>query len=234
MKSVKTIGRIVGVLLLIHLGAGLIAPFVLLDRVRIPAGFLASAAANSGLMRSAVFLLFAGSAVAVGIAIAAFPLFRQYSSAMALWLVALAVAGFSLQANDNSALLSLLSLSQEYAKADSAKTELFQALALLAGPARKWAHYSYLLTVGSWIFLLYSLLFRFSLVPRWLAAVGLLGSVGQIAGVTLRGLMGYPPLTVLAMPLAPAYVLLAAWLMVKGFEQRQGAGIAQKITFTEN
>ncbi|HYL13615.1 MAG TPA: DUF4386 domain-containing protein [Terriglobales bacterium] len=214
------VGQIIGLLLLIHLAIGLMVPFMLLHPLIAPPGFLATAAGNSVQVRAAVILLFAGSAVAIGIAIVALPVFRRYSSAMAFWLLALAVAGFSLQAVDNAHLLSMLSLSQEYAKAGATKAEVFQALALVVGSARKWAHYSSLLVVGSWIFLLFSLLYRFRLLPRVLAAFGLVGSMLQITGVTLRGLFGYPPETRLAMPLAPAYVLLAVWLMIKGFDER--------------
>ena len=114
----------------------------------------------------------------------------------------------------------MLSLSQKYAKAGAAKAELFQTLAVVVGSLRKWSHYSFLLVLGSWIFLLYSLLYRFRLVPRALAIFGLLGAMGQIAGVTLRGLWGLAPETRLAMPLAPAYVALAVWLIVKGFDER--------------
>jgi len=223
MSSAKSIARVVGLLLLLHMALGLIVPFAMLERVRGAAGFLAGAAGSAGVVRAAVLLLFVGSAMAIGIAIAAWPVFRRYSSAMALWLLALAAAGFSLQAVDNAAILSMLSLSQEYATADAGKTELFEALALVAGSARRWAHYSALLMVGSWIFLLYALLYRFRLVPRALAGFGLVASLLQITAVTLRGLLGYAPLTVLAMPLAPAYVALALWLMLKGFDERQGA-----------
>jgi hypothetical protein len=222
MSTGKGAGRAVGILLVIHMAAGLIVPFVLLDRVRGSAGLLANAAGNAGQMRAAVLMLFAGSAMAIGITVAALPVFRRYSSAMALWLLALAVTAFTLQAVDNTALLTLLSLSQEYATADAAKAELLQAQSVVAGSARRWAHYSALLAVGCWIFLLYSLLFRFRLVPRTLAGFGLIASLGQITGVTLRGLLGYAPMTVLAMPLAPAYVALAVWLMVKGFDERHG------------
>ncbi len=220
MKSGKNIARTVGVLLLLHLAAGLTVPFILLNPVLAPPGFLANAATSPNQMRAAVLLLFVGSAITIGIASTAWPVFRSYSSAMALWLVALAIASLSLQAVDNGRLLSMLSLSQEYAKAGADKADLFQALAVVVGSARKWSHYSFLLAVGSWIFLFCTLLYRFRLVPRVLSAFGMLGSVGQIVGVTLRGLLGYPPLTVLAMPLAPAYVALALWLIVKGFDER--------------
>ena len=220
MKSGKSVGRIVGILLLLHLALGLTVPFILLHPLVTEPGFLASAAGIPNQVRAAVLLLFVGSAIAIGIACTAWSVFRQYSSAMALWLLALAVASFALQAVDNAHLLSMLSLSQEYAKAGAAKAELFQTLAVVVASLRKWSHYSFLLVLGSWLFLLYSLLYRFRLVPRALAIFGLLGAVGQIAGVTLRGLWGLAPETRLAMPLAPAYVALAVWLIVKGFDER--------------
>lgn len=216
----SSVGRTVGVLLLLHLAAGLTVPFILLHPLISPPGFLANAAGIPNQVRAAVLLLFVGSAIATGIACTAWSVFRQYSSAMALWLLALAVASFLLQAVDNAHLLSMLSLSQEYAKSGAEKADLFQVLAVVVGSARKWSHYSFLLVMGSWIFLLCGLLYRFRLVPRALAAFGLVGSLLQIAGVPLRGLWGYPPETRLAMPLAPAYVALALWLIVKGFDER--------------
>jgi hypothetical protein len=75
----------------------------------------------------------------------------------------------------------------------------------------------------SWITLLFSLLYRFRLVPRVLAAVGVVTSLLQIAGVTLRVLLGYPAQTWLAVPLAPAYAGLALWLIVKGFDEPRPA-----------
>ena len=221
MTSEKNAGRTVGVVLLLHLAAGLIVPFILLHPLVSPPGFLASAAAIPNQVRIAVMLLFAGSALAIGASCAALQTFHHYSPAAAYWLLALATAGFALQAADNAHLLSMLSLSQTYAEAGPSSGQLFQAVEVAVGALRKWSHYSALLVVGCWIFLLYSFLYRYRLVPRLLAAFGLLGAVGQIAGVTLRGLWGYPPETRLAVPLAPAYAALAVWLMVKGFPGRQ-------------
>jgi len=220
MKSAKSVGRIMGVLLLAHFVGGLTLPFILLGTVLAPPGFLENAAANSGLVRASVFLSLVSGAVTVGIAIAAFPIFRRYSQAVALWFVALSVVSFSLQAVENGTLLSMLSLSQRYAEAGAANAGLFQALGAVVGSPRKWAHYTQLLVVVSWMFLLYSVLYRFVLVPRALAALGLVGTVLQITGVTLRGLLGYTPVTVLAMPLAPIHLALSVWLMVKGFDER--------------
>ena len=92
-------------------------------------------------------------------------------------------------------------------------------VALVAGPARKWSHYSYLLVAVSWITVFFATLYRFRLVPRAIAGAGIIASLLQISGVSLRVMMGYAPEMRLAMPLAPCYVALAVWLMVKGFDE---------------
>ena len=73
MRSAKSRGRIVGMLLFLQL-AGLIVPFVLL--LPLTTGlenYLANAAGFSFQIRVAVFLLFANCALTIGIAIAALP-----------------------------------------------------------------------------------------------------------------------------------------------------------------
>src|SRR3972149_6385685 len=98
MKSAKSVGRCIGVLLLVQL-AGLIVPFVMLHPItRGSRDWLANAAASSFQIKAAVFLLFANTALTIGIAIAAWPVFRRYGERMALWLVALGVVVFTLQA----------------------------------------------------------------------------------------------------------------------------------------
>jgi hypothetical protein len=221
MEPDKSTARTIGVLVLLHLLIGLMAPFMILHSVTGPRGFLFTAAQNAVQLRTAVFLLFIGSAMAIAVSVAAFTTFRRYSLVMALWLVALAVAAFSLQAVDNGRLLAMLTLSQEYTSSGSANPELFQTLAVVVGSARKWAHYTYLFVAVSWIFLLFKTFYRFRLVPRALAGFGILGALLQIAGVTVRAICGYGPETRLAMPLAPAYIGLALWLMVKGFDERE-------------
>jgi hypothetical protein len=219
MEAERTVGRRVGVLLLAHLAAGLMVPYILLRPVITPPGFLASAAGSAPQIRAAVLLMFVGSAIALGTSIAALPVFRRYSQAMALWLAALAVVNFSLQAVDSGAVLSMLSISQQYAEAGAADAALYQAAAAAVGSTRRWAHYTHLLVLGSWILVLHGLLLRFALVPRLLAAVGLIATVSQIVGVPLRVMLGYPAVGPMAMPLGVTYLVLALWLTVKGFPE---------------
>jgi hypothetical protein len=218
-SSSLRVSRTTGILVLLHLTVGLMVPFIIMQPVTSSGHFLETAAEYATQMRAAIFLLFIGSAMALAISIAAFPVILRYSSAQALWLVALAVAAFSLQVVDNGRLLAMLSLSQYYADAGSANPDLFQALAFTVGAARKWAHYTYLFVAVSWMFLLFATLFRLRLLPRALSAIGMVCALLQIGAVSIRGLLGYPPETRLAVPLAPAYIALALWLIVKGFRE---------------
>ena len=219
MRDPKSMGRIIGILMLVQL-AGLIVPFVLLHPLTTgPQNYLANAAGASFQIKVAVFLLFANCALTIGIAITALPVFRQYSEAMALWLVVLSGIMFLIQAVDNVHMLSMLSLSQQYAQAGGS-AELFQTLAAVVGSTRRWAHFTELLVIDCWIFLLYSVLYRFRLVPRPLAAFGLITVMLHFAGIPFPGFMGYSIVTPMGVPMAFSHIALAIWLMVKGFEAR--------------
>ena len=87
MRSTNSVGRTLGILLLLHLVVGLTAPFIILHAVTGSRGFLLTAAENAVQVRTAVFLLTIGSAMAIAVSAAVLPTFRRYSSAMAFWLL---------------------------------------------------------------------------------------------------------------------------------------------------
>lgn len=227
MRPAKRVGRITGVLLFVQLAMGLTVPYMLLQPLSKPPGFLDSAAASAFTIRLCVLLLFVGCAVTIGVAAVAMPIFRRYGRAWSLWLLALAVVNCSLQAVENAAWLSMLSLSQEYAKAGAGDAGLFQTLGGVVYSAWKWVHFSHLLAVVCWMFVLFRILWRSALIPRALAACGLLTTLMQITGITLPALMGYSSVMWMGMPLGVAYIALIAWLLVKGFEERRGVPLAK-------
>lgn len=227
MRTAKNAGRITGALLFVHLATGLTVPYMLLQPISKSPGFLESAAQNALLVRLCVLLLFVGGAVTIGIAVASMPAFRQYGRALSLWLLALAVVNCSLQAVENAGWLSMLSLSQEYAKAGAGEAGLFQTLGAAVYSAWRWTHYSHLLAVVSWMFVLFLLLWRSALVPRALAAFGLVTTLMQLTGITLPVLLGYRGVMEMGMPLGVVYLVLIVWLLVKGFEGRRPAPPAE-------
>jgi hypothetical protein len=216
MSSAKSVGRIIGVLLLLQIAGGVLVNFVLMEPVfAAPGGFLVNAAAHSLQVSLAVLLGLAMGLLALGIAITAFPVFRQFSYAMALWFVALSVAGFSLAAVENASVMSMLSFSQAYTGASGADRDLFQALRIVVASARNWAHYIGLIVSGCSLFVFYSVLFRFALVPRALAAFGLGAVMLQIVAVAMP-LFGHDIVFLMLMPLGLSQLILALWLLARG------------------
>ncbi len=223
MRSPKSTGRIIGILLLLHLITGLTAPYIMLHPLNSPLSFNANDAGNAFQVRLSVMLLFVGGAAAMAIAFTAWPVFRQYSYTIALWVLALAVVNFSLQCVENAAWMSMFTLSQDYAKAGAAEIGVYNLVGAAVRSAWKWVHYTHLLIMVSWMFMLFVVLLRSALVPRLLAGFGLLTTLLQITGITLPQFIPYPtpPMTGMGLPLGVVYLILSVWLMAKGFDERK-------------
>jgi hypothetical protein len=171
MEATNRVSRILGALVLAQMVGGVLVNFVLTAPLFGVPGFLVDAAAHPRRLGLSVLVGLALGAVSVAIAITAFPVFRQHSQAMALWLVSLAVVSLALAAVENMNVMSMLSLSQAYAKAGAAEREQFQALRVVVASGRNWAHFVGLIFGGSTLFVLYAILYRFARIPRALAAL---------------------------------------------------------------
>ena len=217
MTSAQHVGRTIGLMLLFQL-AGFIAPFAMLHPL-MSADYYATAAEHSFQIKAAVLLFFANGALTVGIAIKAWPIFRRYSEAMAIWLVVLSVVMFVLQAIDSVHIMSMLSLSQQYVESGAAH-ESFGALATMVRMTRRWAHYPELFAIDFWIMMFQLIVLRFGLVPRILAAFCLLTMVVHFCAVPLPGFLGYRINTIFGVPMGIGLLAMSVWLMVKGFSDR--------------
>jgi hypothetical protein len=233
MNTAKGVGRIIGVLFLLQLIGGALVNFVLMAPVFAAPGFLVNAAGHSLQVSLSVLLGLATGMLSVGIAITAFQLFRQYSYAMALWFVVLAVASFSLTAVENINVMSMLSLSEAYAKANVADRDLLQALRGVVASARNWTHYIGLIVAGSTLFVFYSVLLRFALVPRILAAFGLGAVVLQIIAVAMP-LFGQSIVFLMLMPLGISQLVLVLWLIAKGLPGSEHERLSPAIHMTQH
>jgi uncharacterized protein DUF4386 len=213
-------GRLIGILLLLHLIAGLTTPYIILRPLG--AAFDATAIVNGAQVRLAVMLLFVGGALTIAIAVTGWSIFREYSFPLATSLLALAIANFALQCVENAGYMSLLTFSQEYAKSTAGDVSMFRVTGITLRMLWKWFHYTHLLVMVSWMFLLGVMLWRTSLIPRALALLLLLGSLLQITGITLPQFIPYPsPAPMLmGLPLGVIYLALAVWLIGRGFRDQ--------------
>ena len=229
MTSEKNLGRKIGSLVLVHLATGLITPYVLLQPLTTPPGFLEIAAGMEYRVRLNVLVLFLGGAIPVGIAVTLWPIARRFGQALGLWLLILAAVNLSLQIVENGHWLSMLSLSQAYAEAGPTDAALFHGLGIVVRAAWRWEHFAHIFTVVAWLFVLYTWLYRYALVPRALAAFGLVTAVLQFVGITLPVFLDYrmPFPSLFGMPLGLANVALASWLLAKGLRSTGLAVLSQ-------
>jgi hypothetical protein len=221
MKSTKNSGRLIGILLLLQLAAGLTVPFILLrPLIAGSPGFLTAAAENSFQIRLAVLLSFVGGALTLSLGITALPVLRRYSNAAALLFLAVCAISCTLDAVHSATVMSMLALSRDYVGAGAAADSgLYQIVGAAVASARRSAHAVQLVGIGAWIFVFYASLLRFAIIPRALAALGLIGIVLQFIGVTLMMFLGYGVIGELAMPMLPVQITVAIWLIVKGFKK---------------
>jgi hypothetical protein len=219
VRSAKRIGQIIGLLIFAQLACGLVVTFVLLRPITTPPGFLENAAGSSLQISVAVVLWFVTGALSIAIAITAWPVFRQYSSTMALWFLSLGVVSFSLLAVENATVMSMLSLSQAYAAVAAPDPELFKALGAVVRSAYIWTRNTSGLVGEAMILVLYCILYRFVLVPRALSAFGLVAVLLKVIAIMMP-FFGHRVILLMVLPMVLGYLALALWLIARGFDER--------------
>jgi hypothetical protein len=181
--------------------------------------FLANAAASAGVVRAGMLLTFALGAMTIVASLAAFPIVRKHSERLALAYVGMSLIAFATLMADTVALRNLLALSIEFAR-PGAPTDVLQTLATVGRANWISAHYTNLTMAHATGFLFFVILFRFALVPRLLAASGLLATALSTATVA-SPLIGYPiPFNRGIMPMALVTLALVAWLLFRGLANR--------------
>lgn len=217
-QNAFTIGRTVGILLLLQLVAALTLPFILSKPITFGSpAFLTAVTEHSFQIRSAVLLSFVGSALTVYLGITAFQILRLFSKSVALLFLVVCAVSCTLDVVQAGTIMSMLSISKQFVASGATDSGLYQVVGAAVASARRSAHVTQLLAIGAWMFVFYITLFRFKLIPRVLAAIGVVGVALQFTGVTLMMLLGYRSIGEMAMPLLPIQITVAVWLIIKGF-----------------
>ena len=224
MRAAVRAGRIVGVLIIIQMVGGGFVNFALEAPLFGAPGFLVNAASHSQQLGLAVLLGIVTEALWVGIAITAFPIFGRRTQTMALWFIALAVVVLAVAVAENAAVMSMVSLSEAYTKASAAEREQIQLFKIVAASARNWAHYMARIFDGGAIFVFYVALYRFVLVPRALAGFGLIAVTLMVTAVAMP-LFGHDVVFAMLAPLGLSQLILAVWLITKGFRGQPSPGV---------
>ena len=220
MNSYRNNAKVAGVLFIIADVVGFLSlPF--LEPMN-ATNYLVSVSTNANQVATGALLLFIGGAAAIGIAISLYPVLRKYNEGLALGAVGFRTVEGVFDIVGFIGLLLLITLSQQFVKAGAPDSSYFQTLGVLLVAGYRWvANVGALLAFSIGCLLYYIIFYRTKLVPRWLSGWGLVAGVLTMVSclLTMFGLMA-PFSTeqiVLNLPMLPQELVLAVWLIVKGF-----------------
>ncbi len=215
MNSNRKTAIIVGVLFIIGTVAGVLSGLFLGPFLDDP-GYLIKVSANENqIILGALFVLIMAFALAM-IPVVMFPISKKHNETLALGYVVFrgALETFTYIATVIIWLL-LFPLSQEYVKAGIPDASYFQALGTLLLEAADSIDLVLTIVFSLGALMFYYLFYQSKLIPRWLSGWGLIGAILVLA-VGLLAMFGLD-LEILWAPLALNEMVLAVWLIAKGF-----------------
>jgi Domain of unknown function (DUF4386) len=212
-------GRMIGVAIFVQMLCGVMVNFVLEAPLFGTPGFLVNAAHYPRQIGVAALLGLFTEALWVGIAVTVLPLSYHRSRTMTLWFAALAVVVLAVAVVENAAVMSMVSLSAAYAKASVVDRGQLEVIRGVVAAARNWPHFMARMLDGCTILVFYALLYRTSLVPRLLAVAGLVAGSLQLTSVAMP-LLGHDVVFPMLAPLGLVQLILAAWLIWRGFPEQ--------------
>jgi hypothetical protein len=236
MKTYRTNAIVAGVLYIIGTVAGILS-LALSQPLRDARDPLAGAAANANQVTIAALCVLLMCLSLAMVPVVLYPVLRKHSEVLALGYVVFrgaleTVTGLMVPV----AWLLLAAMGQSYVQTGAAAASGFQAsgaLLLKAGEGSSFA--GMVFCMGALMF--YVVLYRSRLVPRWLSAWGLAALVPYLAAAFLEVFAVLDPVSstasLLYIPLALQEMVLAVWLIVKGFNSSAISAIASRSAKTQ-
>jgi hypothetical protein len=220
MNYFRKIAIVVGVLFIIYTSVDILS-FLFLGPVT-ATNYLVSVSENRGLVGTGALLLLIGGACASGIAISLYPVLKKFNGGLALGAVGFRISEGVLSFVSVCFLLLLITLSQQFVKAGAPDSSYFQTLGVLLYAGYRWVgNVGSLLAFSIGALLYYIIFYRTKLVPRWISVWGLVAAIlGMLSCVlVLVGLIAPfdTEQVVMNLPMFPQEMVLAVWLIVKGF-----------------
>jgi hypothetical protein len=217
MNTNKNTAKIVGILFIIGTAAGVLS-VVFTGSILGAPDYLSKVSANeTKIIVGSLLVLIMGFALAM-VPVMMFPIFKKYNETLALGAVIFRGAlEFMTYIAIAVSWLLLLTLSKEYIKAGSPDMSHFQTSGALLLGAVDWISQALAIVFSIGAFMIYFLFYKSKLIPSWLAIWGLTGSILYLASPLLH-IFNFK-LDFLMAPLALQEMILALWLIIKGFDK---------------
>ncbi|MEP6650306.1 MAG: DUF4386 domain-containing protein [Lapillicoccus sp.] len=217
MDSVRRTSIAIGALLILATIAALAAAELV--PALTGADYLTGVADQPQRVAAAALLYLVAAVTSVGIAIALYPLLIKINAAVALAAVVFRTIEAVFYTAAVVALLSILPLGQQLATAPADSRAPIRAI---ADALLSFREHSTLVAVFAFslsALMYYTLFHQARLVPRWLTGWGIAGAMLMLTA-SLLSLFSDNPVTgyiLLILPIAVQEMVLAVWLLVKGF-----------------
>ncbi len=220
MNSNRKIAIIAGVLFIIGTAAGTVSLAFTGPILGTP-DYLIKISSNENQVIIGALLVLIMAFACAGIAISLYPVLRKHNEGLALGSVCFRLMEGALDIVGVISLLLLLTLSREFVKGGTPDTSYFQTIGALLLAGREWVSLTMLLAWCIGALMYYSLFYQTKLIPRWLSGWGLIGITLTIISTMLvmfRLISNMSAVQVLlSFPIALQEMVLAVWLIVKGF-----------------
>jgi hypothetical protein len=233
MNSTRRIAVITGVAFVIATVAALLARALVPDPTG--ADYLTSFSANANRVAAGVLLYLIGHFACAGIAIVMYPVLKKWNAGLALGSVIFRTIETVFYTVGVVCLLSLLTLSQQFTSAVSADRTSLQAIGDLLLSIHQQAALAGVFAFSLGAFMYYYLFFQSRLIPLWLSGWGIVAIILMLTACVLALFSGnritsYIPL---AFPIFLQEMVLAVWLIAKGFNLSVSASRSGKTETNE-
>ncbi len=233
MNTTRKIAVITGVIFIIATAAVFVADAFTPDLTG--PGYLTRFSANAGQVAAGALFYLVAAFASGGIAIAMYPVMKGSNAGLALGSVVFRALEAAFYMVEVVCLLSLLTISQQFTAAGTAEQMLLQTIGNSLVIIRDWAALVAVFAFCLGAFLYYTLFFQSRLVPRWLSGFGIVAISLMFSACVLSLFSGnritsYIPL---AFPIFLQEMVLAVWLIAKGFNLSAVGSLSAKTATNE-
>jgi hypothetical protein len=214
MNNNKRIARFVGVLYIIGTVAGILS-VVFTGSIIGSTNVLMKVSANVNQVKlGTLFILIMGISLAL-VPVIIYPVVKKYNQALALGYVVFRGALETFTYIATAIWLLLVVLSKEYVNTVSSDSTSFQSMSNLLSNSGEQIHSFTMIIFSLGALMFYYLLYQSKLIPKWLSGWGFIASIIYLATGVFA--MFGTIFTFLLVPLGLQEIVMAVWLIIKGF-----------------
>jgi hypothetical protein len=193
---------------------------------------------NEGQMIIFTAIKFIMGVACAGIGLALYPILKKYNEGLAFGAAGFRVIEGVLDVVGALLYVALLALSQEFVRAGAPASSYFQTADVVINAGIGWFRDAAMLfTFGIGALMYYVVFYQFRLIPRWLTVWGLVGIILTIISALLVMFHLLPPFgtiqVILNLPILPQELVLAFWLIAKGFNPSAVGSLSAKTATNE-